>query len=150
MNSSTSSAPQHQNNSKLTRDQIERVQSSFGRALWDESFLDRFYDILINSNSEIGSKFANTDFVRQKELLRHGLMSVLMFAEGEQSAVACLSRIRDSHGRGKMDVDPGLYPYWIESLIQVVAQCDAKFTDALETDWREVVAPAIEYIQSGH
>ena len=150
MSGNTAPAEQNQNISDLSQEQIENVQSSFGRALWDLDFLDNFYDVFLNSNPEIGKKFINTDFIKQKELLRHGLMSVLMFAEGQQSAIACLSRIRESHGHSKMNISPDLYPYWIDSLIKTVARCDNKFDDGLEADWRAVVAPAVDYIKSGY
>ena len=150
MGANTAATVQHQNISDVKPEQILNVQSSFGRALWDPEFLDKFYDIFLNSNPEIGPRFANTDFVKQKDLLRHGLMSVLMFAEGQQSAIACLSRIRDSHGQSKMNIRPELYSYWVDSLVKAVAQCDKKFDAELETDWRTVVAPAVEYISSGY
>lgn len=147
---SASSENQSDPNQQISAEEIQRVQASYGRALWDLDFLDNFYEIFLGSHPEIKPKFANTDFIKQKDLLRHGLMSVLMFAEGQQSARSCLERIRDSHSRGKMGINPDLYPHWIESLMRAVAKSDPKFNQTLEANWRKVIAPAIEFIQSGY
>ncbi len=150
MNAITANAEQQNDLDRISEEEIQRVQTSYGRALWDLEFLDKFYAIFLESHPEIGVKFTNTDFDKQKGLLRHSLMSVLMFAEGQSSARSCLERIRDTHSRKKMAISPDLYPHWIDSLMQAVAKSDPKFDQGLEADWRKVIAPAIEFIRSGY
>jgi len=135
---------------RISEAEIQRVQASFGRALWDLEFLDKFYAIFLDSHPDVRALFVNTNFVKQKELLRHGLMSVLMFAEGQPSARSSLERIRASHARGMLGVSPDLYTYWIDSLLKAVAKSDPKFDPSLEVDWRKVIAPAVEFIKSGY
>jgi hemoglobin-like flavoprotein len=135
---------------RISEAEIQRVQASFGRALWDLEFLDKFYVIFLDSHPDIRARFANTDFSKQKDLLRHGLMSVLMFAEGQQSARSCLERIRASHARDKLGVTTDLYSHWTDSLMKAVANSDPKFDSSLEADWRKVITPAIEFIKSGY
>lgn len=150
MNAGTANAEQQDNLKRISEKEIQNVQASYGRALWDLDFLDNFYEIFLDSHPEIRPRFANTDFVKQKDLLRHGLMSVLMFAEGQPSARTCLERIRSTHSREKMAISPDLYPHWIQSLMKAVSKSDPKFDQDLEANWRKVIAPAIEFIQSGY
>jgi len=150
MNVSTANAEQQNDSDRISEQEIQHVQTSYGRALWDLDFLDNFYEIFLDSHPEIRPRFANTDFVKQKDLLRHGLMSVLMFAEGQPSARSCLERIRDTHSRKKMGISPDLYAHWTDSLIKAVAKSDPKFDQTLEASWRKVIAPAVEFIRSGY
>ncbi|MFV1997824.1 MAG: globin [Acidiferrobacterales bacterium] len=150
MGKNTANAEQKADLGRLSASEIQRVQASFGRALWDLEFLDKFYAIFLDSHPDIRDKFVNTDFAKQKGLLRHGLMSVLMFAEGQPSARSCLERIRASHARGNLGISPDLYSYWIDSLMKAVAKSDPEFDLSLEVDWRKVITPAIEFIKSGY
>ena len=150
MNANAANAEQQADLNRISEEEIKNVQASYGRALWDLDFLDKFYAIFLKSHPEIGTRFANTDFEKQKDLLRHGLMSVLMFAEGQPSARSCLQRISETHSRENMGINPDLYPHWVDSLMQAVAKSDPKFDQALEAEWRKVIAPAIELIKSGY
>lgn len=78
---------------------LQDVQISFGRCLTDPRFFDRFCEIFMGSHPDIGPMFAKTDMPKQKHLLRHGLMSALMFAEDDAMARMCIDRIRDSHNQ---------------------------------------------------
>jgi hemoglobin-like flavoprotein len=102
------------------------------------------------SHREIRPMFASTDMVKQKHLLRHGLMSALMFVEDNAMAKMCIDRIRDSHGQGRLNIRPELYSHWISSIVQVVSEFDAQFTPALGQLWRDVLTPAVEHIKSGY
>lgn len=126
------------------------VQTSFGRCLTHVRFFDRFYDIFMASHREIRPMFENTDMVKQKHLLRHGLMSALMFAEDDAMARLCIDRIRDSHGRGRLNIRPDLYPHWINSIVQVVSEFDSEYTPKLGQLWRDALTPAVERIKSGY
>ena len=129
---------------------IVDVEASFARCLVNEHFLDRFYEIFIKSHPAIKPMFANTDFTQQKELLRHGLMSVMMFAENDPMAKACLDRIRESHNRKHLAIDPGLYKHWVESLIKTVSEIDPDYSPTLETSWMEVIKPGVAHIAGGY
>ena len=143
-------ARQTVNISHLTPEQIERVKASYSRSLFELDFLERFYQIFMDSDDAIREKFRRTDFSTQIHLLRHGLMSAMMFAEGDMMANACIDRIRNSHNHKQLDIRPEYYSLWLSSLIQAVSQCDPDFNEELERDWRAVLFPAIEHIQSGY
>lgn len=131
---------------------LNEVHNSFARCLGNERFFDRFYEIFMASDPAIQPMFARTDMVKQKHLLRHGLMSVLMYAEDASDATAlmCLDRIRDTHGAKKLNIRPGLYRFWVQSLVQAVAESDPEWRPDLETPWREAVSLAVNRINAGY
>jgi len=127
-----------------------KVQTSFGRCLTHERFFDRFYEIFVASHPGIRPMFARTDMFRQKGLLRHGLMSALMYAESDLMAKACIDRIRESHGRSRLNIRLELYRHWLVGIVQAVSDCDPEFMPALGRLWRGALLPAAECIQSGY
>ncbi|MDH4134994.1 MAG: globin [Gammaproteobacteria bacterium] len=134
----------------MERNEIAAVQDSFGRCLTQDKFFDRFYEIFIASHPDIRPMFARTDMAKQKELLRHGLMSALMFVEDDVMAKACIDRIRGSHGHGRLNIRPELYRYWLESILRTVSECDPGHTPEVGQLWRQALQPAVEHIKSGY
>jgi hemoglobin-like flavoprotein len=133
----------------MANDNVARVQASYARCIASARFLDRFYDIFM-AHPDIKPLFAKTDMAKQKHLLRHGLSSVLMYAESDAMARSCLLRIQETHGRHKLNINPRLYPIWVDSLMRAIAEHDPRFGPELEGEWRDVIAPGIELIVSGY
>lgn len=129
---------------------LREVETSYGRCLLKDGFLNRFYEIFITSHPDIRPMFAHTDFSAQIGLLRHGLNSVFMFSENNPIARKTLTRIRSSHSKDKLNIAPSLYRYWIDSLIKTVSEFDPEFTSDIEQAWRCVIQPAVDYITSGY
>jgi hemoglobin-like flavoprotein len=129
---------------------LRTVESSYARCLNKTGFLNRFYEIFMASHPEVKPHFAHTDLNTQIQLLRHGLMSVFMFAEQNPIGQKALTRIRESHKRTKLDIAPHLYQYWTDSLIKTVSEYDGQFDTELERAWRQVIQPATDYIKSGY
>ncbi|MDH5632462.1 MAG: globin [Gammaproteobacteria bacterium] len=130
---------------------VARVHNSFGRCLLGDRFFDRFYEIFLASNDEVPKRFAKTDFKKQKELLRHGLGTVLNYATGSNAmANHAVARLKTSHGKENLNIPPALYASWIDSLVKTVSECDPEFTEQLREDWQEVVMPAIKEMVSGY
>jgi hypothetical protein len=127
-------------------EQIQRVQSSYGRALWELEFFGVFYDIFRGSYPAIDARVANIEAETKKMLLHHGLMSMLMFAEGRPSAATGLRRLQESLAREHIAVDHIFYHHWIDSLIAAVRKCDRRCDDSLVADWRLVLQPAIDFL----
>lgn len=129
---------------------LTTVQESFGRCLADRTFFDRFYDVFMASHADVPPMFDRTDMTKQKHLLRHGLMSALMYAEGDVMAGSAIDRIRESHGRQRLNIRPELYRAWLQSIMHTVSECDPEFTPELGHAWNEALLPAIRHIQSGY
>ncbi|WP_447977444.1 globin [Candidatus Nitrospira bockiana] len=124
------------------------VSESFGRCCVNPRFLDRFYEIFLSSHPAIKPMFQHTDMGKQKNLLRQGLPMVLMHGEGNAFGTRSLDRIAESHGRKGMNVDPNLYEYWINSLLEAIKECDPQWDPALEAQWRDVLQKGTKYIAS--
>lgn len=122
------------------------VTQSFGRCSVNPKFLDRFYEIFLASSPAIAPLFRNTDFAKQKVALRSGLTLMMMYNEGNKLGQQGLDRIGQSHSRQKLKIDPSLYPYWIDSLIKTVKECDPKCDATLEAEWRTALKKGAKHI----
>lgn len=134
----------------LTATHIDSVKSSYGRCLAKGDFLGRFYDIFLGSHPDIAPHFKNTDFTRQKELIRHGISCVIMYSSGQFTGQSCLTRIRKSHSKNELNIDPKYYGYWEASLLQTIKEFDRELTPETEEGWKEVITIATDYIKSGY
>lgn len=127
------------------------VYNSYGRCLLDDKFFDHFYHSFLASDDEVTKRFAKTNIAKQKELIRHGLGTVLNYAKEDNAMAAhTIARLRDSHGPDNLDIEPRLYAYWIDSLIKTVAQCDTEYTPELGESWKQVVMPAVKQMISAY
>lgn len=129
---------------------ISRVRKSYGRCVAKPSFLDSFYKTFLRSSPEIEKMFRKTDLEKQKELIKHGLAILFMFARNPDAVLARekLTHIGMIHSRNKFNVKPHLYPFWVNSLVDTVAAYDNQFTPKLGEEWRIVLKPAIDYLIS--
>lgn len=129
------------------------VTRSYGRCLAQGTLLfDRFYDYFLKSSPVIAKMFLHTDMVKQKALLRAGLNYAIMYSTdtGKLAAEGVLTRIQQSHSRSRINVDPKLYPLWINSLLKAIEETDPKFTPELRRAWEQVLSTAVAFIISGY
>lgn len=129
---------------------VAAVRKSYGRVIAKGGFIERFYEIFLNSTPEIGRMFARTDFKKQNEMLERSLSMSLLFPQGNPIAKQVVDRIRLSHDRAHMNVDPALYRYWLDSLVKTVAERDPEFNAALEQQWRRVLQVTLDYLAEGY
>jgi len=127
-----------------------QVERSFARCLMKKGFVDRFYDIFVNSSPVIAPNFKDTDFTVQKKLLQQGLSMALLFANGDSIAQGTLDRLRRTHNRHHMAINPDWYHFWLDSLITAVSEFDSEFTPGLEHSWRAAMQKTIDYITGGY
>lgn len=127
---------------------VAAVKESYARAI--KNVMDRFYEIFLASSPEIAPRFAKTDFAVQKDLLRHGIQLVLMFAEGKQIGQNGLKRIRSSHDKNHLAIEPRLYGLWKSSLLQALSETDPEFTPELKTQWDAVLQHSVDFIVAGY
>lgn len=129
---------------------IDAVRKSYGRVLTKRTFVSRFYEIFTQSHPVIGKMFKNTDFKRQNELLSQSINMAILFPQNNVIAKNAIARIRQSHNHEHLNINPNLYPLWLDSLIAAVKETDPEFTPALEKQWREILEPAINHIKEGY
>lgn len=130
--------------------EVAIVRQSFERCYRHADFADVFYDRFAHQTAEIATLFADTNMEKQNLLLREGILSLIGFAEGREDAEQQIRDLALSHGAGRHDIRPDLYPPWVEALIESVRECDADCNTEpqIETAWRNVVAPGVTLIVS--
>ncbi len=125
------------------------VMQSYGRCCMVPSFFDDFYQTFLASHPDLPPMFANTDFSKQKSLLKAGINFAIMFGQ-DQSAFAKnkLEQVGDIHSKERFNIKPSLYPFWVDSLIATIKKHDKKFSNEVENAWRQALQPAIDVLIS--
>lgn len=128
----------------------EQAKDSLGRCLNHGGLISRFYELLVQQHPEIAEKFAHTDMSKQAALLKNGINLAIMFAEDNPIGINAIHRLRHTHSRAQLDINPVLYPLWLESFIQAVTETDQHFGPVVEKEWREIIQKTIDCIVSGY
>ena len=69
------------------------------------------------------------------------------YGEGSTAAPK-LQRVGEIHSRTMVNVEPTLYPLWVQALVDAVKVFDDKFDANLEADWGIAVRPAVDLLIS--
>jgi hemoglobin-like flavoprotein len=118
-------------------DTFDDLQQSYGRCLREKNFIERFYEIFLASDPRIAPMFQNTDMAAQRFALRRGISVAISHAAGSSLAKNTVDKMADVHSRkGHAPVPPDMYRFWIDSLIQAVAETDPQVTPPLLARWR--------------
>ncbi len=114
------------------------LQQSYGRCLRAKNFIERFYEIFLESHPGIKPMFDKTDFQTQRMALRHGISAAISYASGSSLTKRTVDQMAAAHSRaGHAPVPPSLYPHWVESLVQAVKETDPQATPELLSRWRQ-------------
>jgi hemoglobin-like flavoprotein len=125
----------------LYNDSLERCTAKRG-------FLDRFYELLVTSSTEVAEKFEGTNFSRQTVLLKASLYMMMLVHWERPEGHDHLERIAQSHSRNDLDIRPEWYELWLDCLVATVKQFDPDFNEATEQAWRRMLAPGIAFMKS--
>lgn len=125
------------------------IQSSYLRCCASSGFFDTFYDIFLAKSPEVAEKFANTDFTRQKRMLRESIFKMVRQASFDGEARAEVERIGELHAR-RLDIRPQLYALWLDSLCEAIERHDPGYVPALEVLWRRRMQQGIDLIIAKH
>ena len=128
---------------------IKEARDSLDRCTKDPRFMDRFYELFIDSSDLVAEKFSNTDFERQKKMLRDSLYLMLASA-GTIKGIAHneLARIAKRHSRSDLNIEPHLYDLWEDCLMKAMYEFDPESSEALEQSWRYALRDGIEFLKS--
>jgi hemoglobin-like flavoprotein len=126
---------------------IELFNDSLERCTRRPEFLDRFYALFLASSDTVARKFEHTDLHQQARMLKTSLY-IMMLASGEIERIAHLERLAKLHSRAELDIKPELYDLWLDRLVQAVREFDPMFDPEIETAWRRVLQPGIEFMKS--
>ncbi len=126
------------------------VRSSVDRATEQGDLFGVFFELLLNSNLKIRSKFIGREVSKHKESLRDGIETVLLAAEGDSNAQNQLTKLRETHSRDNIGVDPMLYRYWVDSFLRALELLDPEYTSDLEREWREIMRHVTSHMAEGY
>jgi len=127
-------------------DALGLAHASYDRCCSVSDFFPSFYRDFFKRRPDVEAMFAATDFEKQHRLLRHAIGLLLAFPTKPEDGPMLLRRVAERHGRDDLNIDPALYPDWVESLIANVADHDEEFTPAVEAAWRAAIAPGIAFM----
>lgn len=76
-------------------------------------------------------------------------MMAMASAEGD-AADLYLEYVAKRHDRHNLNIDPELYDFWLEALIDTAREFDDEFNAEVEQAWRTVMRYGIDYMISHH
>ena len=123
---------------------LDTVTASYRRCRSSERFIDTFYDHFLLKSQEVLDTFRETDFARQKLMLRESLLAMLLFNLGSDFAREELERLAERHSRRGVNIPPHLYDLWLDALCEAVEQHDPEYTSDLNEQWKQAMRPGIE------
>lgn len=126
----------------------DRVMQSYGRCCASPDFFDGFYRHFLASSPLIREKFIDTDMSAQKQLLRQGILNLVMHARGLPDTK--LRALGESHSRQRLDIRPELYDLWLDALLLTISEHDKAFDANVSQAWREVLNKGIAVIKAGY
>lgn len=129
---------------------LDAVTVSYHRCRASAGFFDTFYERFLAKSAEVAEKFRQTDFARQKLMLRESLVSMLLFNLGAGSARAELEQLAERHSRRGVDIAPHLYDLWLDALCETVEQHDPEFKPQLAQEWRAAMRAGIDLLIAGY
>lgn len=125
-------------------EELSSTKYSLMRALLEnQDFFHEFYDTFFQSSPVIPEMFSQTDFRKQRELLRQGIELMIWFADGDETARERLLKIAVIHKRFRLTRE--MYDLWRNSLLKTLAKNDPEFNPELETAWNTVLGRGIEF-----
>ena len=122
------------------------VMQSYGRCCASSGFFDSFYQYFLASSPEIREKFAHTNMPAQKQLLRQGILNLVMHARSMPDTK--LRALGCSHARGALDIRPELYDLWLQALLQSIGEHDGQCDANTRLAWHEVLNKGISVIKA--
>ena len=128
----------------------EDVCLSFDRCDANGDFGETFYHIFMESNPAIGPYFAQTDFGRQRRVLRDSVYMMVTRDVEDPEFRTLLTRLGKTHGRHERNVLPELYELWLDSICRAAAALDPEWSDALEKKWRVRLRPGMQLVMAAY
>jgi hemoglobin-like flavoprotein len=132
----------------MREEELERFHDSLSRCSSAPRFLERFYELFLASSAEVRDKFRQTEFPKQRRVLKASLFMMMVAAEGRPEGREHLERIAARHSRAGLDVAAPLYDLWLASLLQAGRECDPSWSDETERVWRQVMEEGIAFMKA--
>jgi tellurite resistance-related uncharacterized protein/hemoglobin-like flavoprotein len=126
------------------------VRLSFDRCEATGDFAERFYEIFLAASPEVAPYFAQTDFAKQRKLLRATVYIMVTRDTWDPQMREALDRIGRSHSRSQFNIPPRLYEIWLDSVCETVEALDTEWTNDLEKLWRIRLRDGMQVITAAY
>ncbi len=103
----------------------------------------------MESNLVVGPYFAQTDFGRQRRVLRDSVYMMVTRDVEDPEFRTLLTRLGKTHGRHERNVLPELCELWLDSICRAAAALDPEWSDALEK-WRVRLRPGMQLVMAAY
>ena len=111
-----------------------------------KDFFDVFYDKFIGSSPAIKEKFKNTKLEKQKQKVKKSFYHLIQFFV-TKNVSTYMENIAQVHSKSRMDIEPYLYEFFAQSLIDTIKEFDTEFCNEVELSWRMVLSSGITYMK---
>lgn len=128
----------------------EAVRRSLERCEAAGDFAETFYRNFLNSSPDIGPHFAETDFGRQREVLRDSVHLLVTEDVAGKQVRELLERLGAVHSRKGRNIPPKLYELWLDSICETVKTLDPAWNDDLERKWRVRLRAGMQIIMAAY
>lgn len=126
----------------------EAVEASYERCFEDPGFFDTFYELFLVKSDQIPPLFANTDFEKQKQVVRVSVMMMIRLGKGRPETRHAVENLGESHSSRGHNIPADLYELWLDTLCECVKRYDPEYTPELEQKWRDTMKPGIDLMIS--
>ena len=75
---------------------------------------------------------------------------MIMYSSGKVAGQAGLQRIKETHSRAQLDIEPRFYRMWKNALLKAIPLHDEKYGPTVGKAWNEVLETGIQYIKQGY
>ena len=126
------------------------VAASFDRCEATGGFGEIFYNLFLNSSSEVAGYFSETDINRQRQVLRDSVRMMVTHDVAEPDMRQMLDQLGRAHSREEYNILPRLYELWLESICETVRMLDSEWDAELERKWRVRLRPGMQIIMAAY
>ena len=126
----------------------EPVRRSLERCEAAGDFGAVFYRKFLNCSPRIAPYFSETDFERQRRVLRDSVLLMVSRDVSDPAMREHLERLGKTHSRSQRGILPELYELWLDSVIETVRELDPNWNAELERAWRVRLRPGMQVIMA--
>ena len=128
----------------------DEVRLSFERCEAAGDFAESFYTTFMNASPAIAPFFAQTEFARQRTLLRDSVYLMVTQDVSDPEMRTLLDKLGALHSRAGRNIAPKLYELWLDSICQTVKGLDPEWSQSLEDHWRVRLRAGMQIIMAAY
>ena len=126
------------------------VKRSFERCESNGDFAETFYRNFFASSPEVPEHFKDTDFRRQRTVLRDSVQMMVTHDVADVEMRQLLEDLGTTHSRHGRNIRPELYESWLDSVCATAAQLDPQWSNQLEREWRVCLRAGMQIIMAAY